>query len=205
MSCALDLIKPGEVATVNVAWRLDDPDVQRDGRFWIKVPEEGADLVGYRPRTIIPAGQSLADWHERCGGDEAEVSNPVKGSTERISLRRWRKADPERTYLILSFVHRYEVPRPPSAEEVKRARDAEAAKPEPVRRLLREREVLQRSYRHARDLGDEDELARLAVMLEVKSDELARADFPNYTRGWDLSRAIRDGADRFVLDWTTGY
>jgi hypothetical protein len=35
VSCALDLIKPGEVATVNVARRLDDPDVQRDGRFWI--------------------------------------------------------------------------------------------------------------------------------------------------------------------------
>ena len=205
MSAGLEVLKPGQVATVILAWRLDDPDVQHDGRFWIKLPSEGGDPFGRPPGTIIPVGQSLGYWRELCGGEAGEISNPVKGTKERISLRRWSEADPERTYVALLFEHRYETPRAPSAEERKRTRDAEASKPEPVKRLLPERARLQREHRAARDRDDEDELARLSATLAANAAELARADFPNYAGGWDLGRAIRCGPDRFVLDWTTEY
>lgn len=63
---------------------------------------------------------------------------------------------------------------------------------------------LQRQRREAVDRGDEQRMAELSSALDSNFDELRRADFPNHTRGWNLSRAIRKDST-FILDWTTGY
>ncbi len=72
-------------------------------------------------------------------------------------------------------------------------------------RLRGEQEHLQSEFRAARDRDDRRRMRELSAVLEAKADDLARAAFPHYVRGWDLSRAIREGIDRYILDWTTGY
>jgi hypothetical protein len=209
-------LRPGEVRTVVVAWRLDDPAVQDDGRFWTEVPSTAAEVFARPAGAIIPSGQSLRSWRERSDDNEVEVPNPITGHNDRFSLSRWSHADPDRTQVILSF---FEVPvelagRP--HEEVERIRDEQLARcgatrvikrelPQDVEQLKNEQTDLQRDLRAARDAGDAQRAAKLTPALEAIGRELARVDFPHHTRGWDLSRAIRQDTGTYALDWTTGY
>lgn len=209
-------LKPGEVRTVIIAWRLDDAAVQDDGRFWIEVPEEGAELFKRLPGTIVPQGQSLASWRERADGDQVEVPNPVTGRNERFSLSRWSDADPDRTYVVHLTIHFFEELAGRSGEEVERIREERLARSgatrvmkrelsDEVKKLKSQQAELQRQFRAARDCGDEERMAELSPALDAIVSELARVDFPHHARGWDLSRAIREGPDTYILDWTTGY
>lgn len=216
LATSVGALKAGELRTVIVAWRLDDPAVQNDGRFWSKVPDEGAELFKRPPGTIVPKGQSLASWRARADGDVVEVPSPINRRKERISLARWGEADPDRTYVIPQFHHLPEELAGRQREEVERIREEQLARSE-TRRVIKpklseevkERQAelaeVQRQVREARDRGDEQRMAELRPALDAKLEELQQADFPNFARGWDFSRAIREGPGRFILDWTTGY
>lgn len=217
MGEALDTLKPGVVRTVIVAWHADDPALQDDGRFWMKVPAQGESVFGKPPGTIFPKGQPLSSWRARFGGDEVEVPNPTTGGRERFSLARWSADDPDLTRVMLLWEHLFDEPVECSADEAARIRRAKDEKPgtthfdmeaelsNEAKRFKREQAELQRQYREARDRDDEQRMRELSVALKTTSDELMRAGFPHYCRGWDLSFAIREATDRFILDWTTGY
>ena len=207
----LGALQPGEVRTVIVAWRLDDPAVRDDGRIWMAVPEQAVSTLGTPAGTIVPKGQALAWWRARGTGHEVELPNPVTRGRERLSLERWSGADPERTHVIVAFEH--------AAQPPQRASDhAATATPTGAVRTpiqlelsdeaehMRARQAeLQREFRDARDRADDRQMRELSPQLQSIADELSRVAFPHYARGWDLSRAIREGTNRFVLDWTTGY
>jgi hypothetical protein len=195
------------VRTVVVAWRLDDLAVQQDGRFWMKVPEQAVALLGRPAGTIVPKGQTLGFCRARAAGDEHEVANPYTGEPERVSLERWRDADPQRTHVIVSF------DRAVTGAEQAGARAPRGRKITPVnlelsaeaQRVREAQAELQRAFRAARDRGDQRRMRELSPLLQAKAAELARAAWPDYAPGWDLNRAIREGTNRYVLDWTTGY
>jgi hypothetical protein len=208
-------LTPGEVRTVAVAWRLDDPAVRSDGRFWTKVMEEFAEVVGQAAGAIVPKGKSLGYWRERADGVEVEVPNPITHQAQRVSIVRWENEDPERTYMFVFFENLPEEFAGRSPQEIDRIRDEHLAKSgatrivkprrsHAVEALEAQQADLQRQRREAVDRGDEQRMAELSSALDSNFDELRRADFPNHTRGWDLSRAIRKDST-FILDWTTGY
>ena len=215
LSASPGALKPGEIRTVIVAWRLDDPAVQEDGRFWREVPEEAPEIFKRPPGTIVPAGQSLAYWRERADGAEVEVPNPITHRKERISIARWAEADPDRVYLIYSFDYLDEALTGRPADEVERIRDDQLARSggtriklrlsDEAKRLKAEQAELQRQFREALDQGDDQRMGELSPALEATAQQLSRAAFPNYAKGWDLSRAIREAPATFVLDWMTGY
>ena len=212
---APDLRAPqlGEVRCVVVAWRLDDPAVQDDGRFWLTVPEQAVSVLGRPAGAIAPKGQTLACLRARATGDELELLNPVTRERERFSLERWSAADPERTYVIVAFEHFT----PPASGTPDPERGATTSPIGGVRtsvklelsdeaKRIRARQAeLQREFRAARDHHDDRRMRELSPQLQLIADELARVAFPHYVRGWTLSSAIREGTNRFVLDWTTGY
>lgn len=212
----VDPLEPGEARTVIVAWRLDDPAVHSDGRFWIKVMKEFAQVMGRPAGTIVPAGRPLSYWRSQADGGEVEVPNPVSREKQRFSIARWEGEDPDRTHIEVSFASLPEEFAGRSTKEVDRLRDEWAAKSsarrvikpthsKEVQKLVAERDELWRQRRAAVDQGDEQQIRELSAALQIKFDELRRADFPNHSSGWDLSRAIRKGAHTFILDWTTGY
>jgi hypothetical protein len=205
----------GEVRTVVVAWRLDDPAVEGDGRFWMVVPEAAGHLFQDPVGAIVPRGEPLRCWRERADGEEVEVSNPISRARERFSLARWSGANPDSTRVVVSFEHRDEelVGRSPDeAHQIRLARDPRRTwtpitpelAPE-AQRLKAEQADLQQRYREALERGDEREMGELRPRLEAIVDELARAAFPHYSRTWNLGKAIREDHHCFVLDWTTGY
>jgi hypothetical protein len=179
------------------------------------VREETRNALKHTPGTIVPKGQSLGSWRERATGGEVDFPNPISRGHERISIARWARADPDRTYLILSFQHLDKTLAGRTGEEVERirgqqraARGATPIKPhlsEEASLLKAAQAELQRRYQEACDRGDEPGMGEISAALETKAQELSRAAFPDYMRGWDLSRAIRHPPATFILDWDTGY
>ena len=194
-------LQPGETRMLLVAWRLDDPAVQDDGRFWVKVPEELVHVHKRPAETILPAGQSLGSWRKRADGDEVELSRPFAPPTERISLERWRQEDPDRTHLIHSVHSR------PGEQLAKRGVRGEIMPnlSAEAKRVKVELAELQRQFRVARDQDDQQRMAVLRTEIAGTVLRLQRADFPNFRSGWDFSRAIGERPQVFLLDWTTGY
>lgn len=211
MGAAPQTVQPGSVQAIVVVWRLDDPTIDGDGRFWMEVPKEAAAVLQRAAGTIIPKGESLGHWRARADGDLVEELNPYTETPERFSLVRWGDEDPERTHLSLSFEYRPEG----TADEVDRIlkadrersgyRPIERALPAAVKQLQGEQADLQHQYRDAMDRDDEARMDELSPRLRAIVDELERVDFPHYHRSWHLGRAIREGPSRLILDWTTGY
>jgi hypothetical protein len=52
--------------------------------------------------TELPAAQSLNRWIERLGGYDGELTDP-SGRRHTVSLQQWREADPETTWLQVTF------------------------------------------------------------------------------------------------------
>lgn len=212
---APDLAAPqlGAVRTVVVAWRLDDPVVQDDGRFWMTVPEQLVSALGKAAGAISPKGQTLAYWRAQATDHEFDLLNPVTREHERFSLERWSNADPERTHVILAFEDFTRpaggTPEPDRAASVRPAgvvrTPVKLELSDEAERIRARQTELQREFRAARDRGDERRKLVLSAQLQSISEELARVAFPHYARGWNLSRAICECPNRFVLDWTTGY
>lgn len=202
-----------EVRTVVVAWRLDDPVVQDDGRFWLMVSEQLLPVLSKPAGTIAPKGQTLAYWRARATDHEFELLNPVTRGRERFSLERWSDADPDRTHVVLAFddFTRPAGGRPGPAHSATAGPAGAVRSPvklelSPKAERIRARQAeLQREFRAARVRSDEREMRELAAQLQPIADELAGVAFPHYARGWNLSRAICESPNRFVLDWTTGY
>lgn len=209
----VDVLRPGQTRTVIVAWRPDDPAVKDDGRFWYKVRGATAGVFDKPVGSIVPKGQSLGWWRARATGHEAEVVNPITRDHEWFSLERWSDADPQRTYVVLAFYHADEelVGRlPEDIERIRAARPGAQAAidlglSEEAQCVRSQQAELQREFRDARAGGDDARMRNLAAALEATSDELRRLAFPDFVRGWNLSRAIQQDPSQFVLDWLTGY
>lgn len=209
----LGLPQPGAARTVVVAWRLDDPVVQDDARFWLTVREPLVPVLSKPTAAIAPNGQTLAWWRARATDHEFELLNPVTRERERFSLERWSDCDPERTHVIVAFEHfaqpaggRPDPDRPAAARPAGVVRAP--VKPElsgAAERIRARQAELQHEFRAARDRSDQRRMRELSTQLQSVADELTRVAFPHYARGWNLSRAIRESPSRFVLDWTTGY
>jgi|GEM_PF-5003168 len=205
----VESLKPGVVRVVIVAWREDDPVVQQDGRFWMRVPGEAKDVLGKPAGTIVAKGQSLEWWRTRADGDEVQTPNPVTHAQQRFSLQRWSDADPKRTHVIVSF-EQIASPAGGQGRTIKGAanpppRRVEIELSDEARRLKAEQAALQQQFRAASDRGDEHRTLELSALLQTISEQLERAAFPHYARGWNVSHAICDDTDQYILDWTTGY
>jgi hypothetical protein len=204
MGRPIDALMDGAVLTLILVWRLDDPDVESDGRFWIEVPAGASGAVGREPGAIVPRGKALAAWRADAVDGIVEVTNPFTGEAESLSILRWADADPDRAHLAVQFLHRTE-PRPPDAAPDRPAgaipRLADAATTDAQNELSR----LRARFRAASQLGDEAEAVRVGQAIDAATDELSRVDFPNHHRGWDLDRATPAATNQLVLDWATGY
>jgi hypothetical protein len=200
----IDALMDGAVLTVIVAWRLDDRDVESDGRFWIELPAGTAGTVGREPAAIVPRGKALAAWRADAVDGMVQTRNPITGEADSFSILRWADADPDQTHLALQFLHRTETrsaraapDRPAGAS----SRFADAATSDLQSELSRLRTRLWA----ASQLGDEAEVVRVGQAIDAAIDELSRVDFPNHHRGWDLDRATPAATNQLVLDWATRY
>lgn len=59
--------------------------------------------VTFPDGSVHKDGLTLADWHERLGGDEADLPNPATGEKVHISLKKWANEDPKNTYINVAF------------------------------------------------------------------------------------------------------
>jgi hypothetical protein len=191
----------GAVLTVIVAWRRDDPSVQTDGRFWMRVPDGATDAYDAQAGTIVPKGRSLSRWQACATDGECEVANPITGTAERCSLLRWADADPDRTYLIVGFHHR----RPDLAGTSDPGHRPGVGIDRPEGDLETRLSGLQSRFRAASARGDGQTAHELGQAIDVAVDNLRRVEFPDHAGGWDLDRAIPAAGSQLILDWTTGY
>lgn len=56
-----------------------------------------------RPDGAGPLGVTLAQLRRQFGGDEFLLADPFHGEEHRISLKQWRDADPDNTYVKIEF------------------------------------------------------------------------------------------------------
>ena len=99
---------PGKVIVVANAFAHGAAEVEvtfSDGRARTMTFEGGP------PHTY--RGPSLAEWRERFGGDEGELTDPMLRQTHRISLQPWADADPDTTSLRFDFMFVPDEPIPP--------------------------------------------------------------------------------------------
>jgi hypothetical protein len=105
---------PGERRTTIVVWDIHDPSKKGDARYWwdetevARLRELSPDMPDLNGK---PRGRSLAALRREAEDDEVELGWPElpDGSpahSVRISLSRWRDADPESTYLIVTHGRR---------------------------------------------------------------------------------------------------
>jgi hypothetical protein len=112
-----------------VVWSIDDRAKEGDPRFWWSEAEaekmrrlSSPELLDRVPNAGAPKGRSLASLRQQFGGDDGELvaggASRVTLSTGdepttavgpglpeyrvRLSLERWKEADPEKTYLIIN-------------------------------------------------------------------------------------------------------
>ena len=181
-----------------------------DGRFLLTVPEQLVSVLSKPAGAIAPKGQTLAYWRAQATDHAFELLNPVTREPERFSIERWSDADPDRTHLILAFEDFTRsaggTPDPDRAASATPTGGVRTpVRSDEARRIHARQAELQREFRAARDRSDERRMRELSAQLQSICDELTRVAFPHYARGWNLSRAICESPNRFVLDWTTGY
>lgn len=187
---------PVRQQVVLVAWNEDDPNTKNDARFYLTVTEEME--LPYPPGTKLPKGQPLAELRKELEGDEGDVVDPLTGSRHRITLERWKQADPERTYVGVSF-RNWPAESGVEPEEVFGAEEGE---PTRVSTLPPELEALIEETRAAFESGDAAKAWQMNAVVQERLEEAAREPGSNISF-WDESDAIEVAPDFVIFDFTS--